>query len=183
VLLVVAALSACGVGTDAGVTRADPDEVPFGLLEEEPRSSLTPAQPSDTVQVHLYDDAAGVLRPVDRAVPTGSLAGVLAELQEGPTAVEGRIGLTSALDGTTAIGEVRQEGDGVVIDLGEDFQELVGGDQVVAIGQMVFTATGRPGVQRVSFTLEGAAVQVPTGDGSVSGADLDRGDFSDLAPP
>lgn len=182
VVLAALLLVGCGVATDETVQRADPDTVPFGLLEEDPGTALSPPQATDVAEVHLYDADEGVVRPVRRAVASGTLADVISQLEEGPTAAEGQAGLSSALDGTTAVGAVRQDGRVAVIDLGAQFTELAGADQLVAIAQLVFTATGQPGVDRVSFTLEGEDVQVPTGDGSVTGDTLTRADFRGLVP-
>ena len=54
---------------------------------------------------------------------------------------------------------------------------------MLALGQLVLTATARPGVGQVRFTLEGLPVQVPTADGTVTSDPLSRDDYLALLPP
>jgi spore germination protein GerM len=58
--------------------------------------------------------------------------------------------------------------------------ELGGDEQLLAVAQLVCTLTARPGVGPVSFTLEGAPVDVPTGDGSLTSGPVSRDDYADL---
>ncbi len=47
----------------------------------------------------------------------------------------------------------------------------------------MLTATARPGVGQVRFTLEGLPVQVPTADGTIASDPLSRDDYLALLPP
>jgi spore germination protein GerM len=53
---------------------------------------------------------------------------------------------------------------------------------MIALAEIVFTATGRPGVGQVSFSLDGRPVEVPRADGSLTSEPLARTDFRELAP-
>ena len=56
-------------------------------------------------------------------------------------------------------------------------------DQALSVAQMVFTLTARPGIGRVSFTIDGEPVDVPDGSGALTSDPVAREDYDDLAPP
>ncbi len=66
------------------------------------------------------------------------------------------------------------------VDLGPAVSALPGGEQLLAVAQIVCTLTGRPGVGQVSFTLEGASLAVPKGDGSLVTSPVARDDYASL---
>jgi len=174
----------CGVREDGRVHRANPDDVPFGLLEEgrEPVAAPVPG-PRSMVELYFFDEGEGQLAPVERLVASSSVPGLLAELERGTTDAESASGLQSALTDAEAIASVGVEGGVAIVDLTESFRELGGGDQLVAIAQMVFTLTGRSDIDEVSLTLAGEPVEVPRGDGSLTSGTLRRVDYESLAPP
>jgi spore germination protein GerM len=47
---------------------------------------------------------------------------------------------------------------------------------------LVFSATGVAGVDAVTLLLEGRPVEVPTGEGTLTGRPLTRGDFTRFSP-
>ena len=55
-------------------------------------------------------------------------------------------------------------------------------DQLLALAQLVFTLTARPGIGQVRFTLRGEAIQVPRADGSLVATPVSRDDYSAVAP-
>jgi spore germination protein GerM len=65
-------------------------------------------------------------------------------------------------------------------DLQPALSNLGGTEQLLAIAQLVCTLTHRPGVGLVSFTLDGAPVDVPRGDGSLTAGPVSRDDYADL---
>ena len=68
------------------------------------------------------------------------------------------------------------------VDLDAAFGELAGTAQLVALAELVYTATGRPGVGQVVFSLDGQPIEVPRGDGSLTSEPLTRSDYPELAP-
>lgn len=179
----VLAVTCCGVGVDRGVDRVDADDVPFGLLDEDRDAVAAPGPGTPSVvEVYLYSEEAERLVRVQRPIISTSVPSLLAQLETGPTDAEADAGLRSALSDTDAIASVDVEGGIAVVDLAETFQELGGGDQLVAIAQLVFTATGRPDVDEVTLTLEGETVEVPRGDGSLTSGSLERADYESLSP-
>jgi spore germination protein GerM len=177
--VLVLALSGCGISTQSSADRADPDDVPFGLLEEP--ASPRPATTGGSFTVYLVRDERllAVSRPTEGGDPT--LADVLRILGEGPTTQEQQLGIGSALPAGQIAGVTSSRGTAQV-DLAASFAELPGRDQPYAIGQLVFTLTAQPGIGSVAFTLDGESIDVPRGDGSLTGDPLARDDFADLAP-
>ena len=82
-------------------------------------------------------------------------------------------GSVSSVDASRGIAEV---------DLSSSFGDIRSGDQILALGQIVYTLTGQPGIGGVRFTVEGEPVTVPLSDGTLSDDPLSRDDFKALAP-
>lgn len=174
----------CGVPTDDGVETADPDGVPFGLLEPDrvPVAAPPPGQGA-VVDVFLFDADAEHLVPVTRRVESTDLGAVVGELESGPSDLEAALGLQSALSDVDVVVGVEVEGTIATVDLGEAFTELSGTEQRVALAQLVYSLTDRSGVERLSITIDGEPVEVPRGDGTLTGDAVERVDYESLAPP
>lgn len=181
--IVVVLLTSCGVGTESRADVVDDDRVPFGLLDAD-RQPVTGPSPDGQVLVDVYfsDENDGVLAGVTRRVGTPSLDEALAELERSPTDAEAAAGLLSALAEVEAIAGTEVSRGVATIDLSESFAEISGADQLVAIAQLVYTATARPGIGQVTFTLEGQPIEVPRGDGSLTSDAVTRGDYARMAP-
>ena len=93
-----------------------------------------------------------MVRPASTAVPAGTLA---------------------AVDTSRGIAEV---------DLAASFGDIRSREQILALGQIVYTLTGQPGIGGVRFTVEGKEVTVPLSDGTLSDDPLSRDDFKAIAP-
>lgn len=182
--VLVSMLAACGAGTDSSVETADPEDVPFGLLEQD-REPIAGPRPGAgaVVDVFLFDSEEERVVPVARRVDSTTVAAVVEELEADPSDAESSLGLQSALIDVEPIAGVEIDGDTVVIDLAESFSELSGADQTTAIAQLVFTLTERGGIEQVAITAEGEPVEVPRGDGTLTRDTLDRSDYRSLAPP
>jgi len=174
--------SGCGVPFDDSPREIDPGRVPFGLLEEDATSSTT-ISPAARAAAELYlirsDRLARVTR--DIAIPLTPQKLVVALLQ-GPTDAEAAANLRTAITATSGASATEPEAGLVRVELGRSFATSGAADQVLAIAQLVFTVTGVPGASRVSFTVSGRPVEVPTADGTLSSAPLGRSDFVALAP-
>jgi spore germination protein GerM len=79
--------------------------------------------------------------------------------------------LVDAVEVVDGVGEV---------DLPPELATLSGDDQRLAVAQLVCTLTGQPGVGPVVFTLDGASIEVPRGDGSLTSGPVSRDDYSQL---
>ncbi len=121
------------------------------------------------------------LAPVERRINTATASAALEQLVEGPTRAEAAGGVRTALapqvvgvegalnDGTTTVSVTR------------GFTGITGGDQLLAVAQVVWTLTALPTVDRVRFTVEGRPVEVPT-DAGLSGEPVDQDDYRSVAP-
>lgn len=175
-------VAGCTVEAEDDAHVISPEDVPYGLLvDDRPQPSTTLP---DGVDVLVYLVREGELVPVERSLPADAdLMDLLGLLAQGADEAERGDGLSSPTPETGAFRGVEVVRGVAEVELGEDFVELAGEEQVLAIGQAVLTLTGRPGVGRVSFTFDGGAVEAPRGDGSVTSDPLARDDFSDLVAP
>lgn len=177
-LSVVLAAAACGVSPQDEAVRIAPESVPFGLLEATPSTTEVPA--GRTVTVHLL--ARERLVPVERTIADdASLADLLELVISGPTDVERSLGITSAVPAGT-VSSVRVEGGVATVDLTASFGEIRTADQLLALGQLVYTLTDQPGIGAVGFTVEGEPIRAPLADGSGDDAPLSRDDLTAIAP-
>ncbi len=76
------------------------------------------------------------------------------------------------------MGSVELEGGIASVDVQDSIATLGGDDRRLAVAQIVYTLTARPGVGQVSFTLEGAPVDVPRADGSLVARPVSRDDHT-----
>ena len=178
-LLVGAAVlvSACGVRSDRHVTVADAADVPFGLLNDSPGPTSEAVGPAST-SLKLCFYAGGRLTEVERAGDPG-LGAVLASLAD-TRAVEAAVPLSTAVVDETIFDRVSVRAGVAIVDLGTTFTAADVTAQLRAIAQVVCTLTARPGIGQVAFTLDGAPIAVPRGDGSTTAEAVARDDYSGL---
>lgn len=181
-LAIAAALSACGIPVD---DRAETlRDVPFGLLHSntpEPPEIVGPAE-GPVVQIYLVEPSAQQLLAVERRLPDASLQAVVQALMDGPSRAERRGGLTTAFPSEGAVAGADLVGGVASVNLTGQFTALDGPTQRLAIAQIVLTLTGRPGVGRVSFTLEGQPIEIPRGDGTLATGSVSRDSYRELLP-
>lgn len=181
---VLVVCGACGVPTDDEARVARPDDVPFGLLDPDRQATAgDPPAGATIAEVYLFADEEATLVPVARRVDGPSLATTLAELERSPSDAEAAAGLRSALADSDVIAGAATAGETATVDLGEGFSVIGGAEQLVAISQIVFTATARPGVVQVTFTLDGRPIEIPRGDGSLTSGAVTRDDYGDGPGP
>lgn len=177
-------VAGCGVEPQDRATAVPDGDVPFALLEVDDAPPPTTTPTGLLVSIHLLSDEG--LVPVERRVPDGDLTTVIDLLLEGASEEETAAGLRSGLsvDATgDLLGQVSLARGVATVDLSEAFAELTSEAQLEAIAQLVLTLTDRPGVGQVAFTLEGSSIDVPRGDGTVTGGAVTRGDYRDLTAP
>jgi spore germination protein GerM len=178
VLTIVVGLAACGVSSQHTATRIESDDVPFGLLDDE--TTTTAVDAGRTTSVYLLSKDR--LVPVDRSVPDdATLEDLLDQVITGPTEVEQSLGITTAVPAGTVASVDTSRGIAEV-DLTSSFGDIRSGEQILALGQIVYTLTGQPGIGGVQFTVEGKEVTVPLSDGNPSDDPLSRDDFDPIAP-
>jgi spore germination protein GerM len=176
------ALAGCGVPNDASPRSLPKDAVPFELLSPDSTGVTTTTLVAVSAEVSIYlvgsDRLVAVRRLVESPV---TLFRVLETLLAGRTGEEAASGLRSAIVNTQLI-SVRSQSGVATIDLSSDFATIGGQDQILAVAQLVFTTTSLPGVVGIKLSLDGRAVEVPRGDGTLTQDPLKPADFAAFAP-
>lgn len=104
-------------------------------------------------------------------------------LGNGPNLVEQDQGLSSAL-ATTALTVSLSPGDTTAtVEITEGEEGTGRSDEVLGYGQIVCTLTSRADIGAVTFQRDGRPLQVPRGDGILSGGPLRLADYSSLTGP
>lgn len=176
-LLTALACAGCGIPEDR-----DPVLMPGGVVTPAlAPSDPTPSAPLAEAPVFLVKTEQ--LVKVVRRAGVGDLAGVLGRLLAGPTEEEFAAGIRTAIGPQTELLSARVDGDTAVIDLSSAFVEVGGEEQILAVAQIVLTATAVPDVAQVRLLLEGQAVEVPRADGTLTAETLRPADYEALLAP
>jgi germination protein M len=122
------------------------------------------------------------VRRTHEATPRVATAAIGA-LLEGPTSAEAASGIQSAIPAGTRLLGISIDRGVATIDLTSEYQSGGGSQSMqVRLGQVVYTLTQFPTVQKVSFRLDGAPVNVFSSEGIVLSHPVGRGDYKDLLP-
>lgn len=172
-------LAGCGVPVDRSARALPDDGVPFDLLSDSTTTTVLPGgrgTPDTTLCLTLDGSLLAVTRPggADR-----DAASLLSLLTSGPTEGETRVALRSAVDDAVVV-SVAASGGTATVDLADEFGELPGDEQLLAVAQMTCTLTAQPGIGRVRFRLGGEHVDVPVQGGSLVGRAVTRVDYERL---
>ena len=176
-LVVLAA--ACAVPAQDRAQTASEEAVPFGLLDPQAPSIVPPASSpsSEPVPLCFVRDGRLVVVSDELAAPDGLRAALDALAAPPPNA--GRL-LRTALAEPSIVQDVRLLGGIAQVNLLSHVSTLPTDQQLLAVAQIVCTLTARPGIGQVSFTLEGARLAVPKGDGSLVNSPVARDDYANL---
>ncbi|MGY1708732.1 GerMN domain-containing protein [Geodermatophilus sp. SYSU D00758] len=176
-VLVLLVLAAAGCGVPAQ-QRPEPVEVPT------PTRTSTGVPTVGGASVQLWFVRGARLEPVFRRSAPADLHAALDLLAAGPTPSEAADGLRTALAPQTL--RPAEEGglvDGVLtLSASRAFTDVAGGDQLLAVAQVVWTVTGFPRVEAVRVVVDGVPLEVPT-DGGLTVEPVDRGDYRSVGPP
>ncbi|MCU1537320.1 MAG: Lipoprotein LpqB, GerMN domain, partial [Humibacillus sp.] len=183
----VAVLTTAGCGLPQGTTPLEPDPsgVPYRLLSPTEAGPTTAQRGPRTTTPDVYlVTSDGRLVPVEAPVRRDGLEpvtrDVLTRLTSGPTATERASGLGSVLGPETRL-TLAGVADGtatVALDLGTP--EPGAARLPLAIAQVVLSTTSVEGVDRVQLVRDGAPVQVPRPDGSLTSDPLTAADYDEL---
>ncbi len=179
--LVAVMLFGCGIPVEDRARPVPADMIPSSVPAHGPAtSSASGDRGSASADVFLVRDSR-LVRVGRQPWDPPALEGAIAALLRGPTAAERADGVRTALTrpvrlaGTVAAGVP-------LIDVTDSFADVEGQEQILALAQLVFTLTALPGVDGVSFALDGRPVEVPTGDGALKRGPIRRHDFAAVAP-
>jgi spore germination protein GerM len=180
-LLVVLVLAGCGVSTQPRAEAVDDSSVPFGLLDPDAPPIVPTSAPAGAEEVSLCFVADDNLVSVPRVLePPVGLRDAIAALADLPADEEP---LRTAVSDAAMVGDIRLASGIARVDLRESISTLGADIQLLAVAQIVCTLTGRPGVGQVSFSVEGAPVDVPRADGSLVSEPVSRDDYASLISP
>ena len=172
-------LGACGVSVDESAQIVGSDEVPYDLLDSTTTSLVSADSQGVETSVCLVLNGAVLSVGRDR---TGEppLDTLLQLVLAGPTAGEVQLGLRSALSNADMVTRTTTLESMVRVELGQDFADLPGDQQLLAVAQITCTLTTQPGIDAVSFRLSGKDIEVPVGDGSIVSRPVTRTDYQKL---
>ena len=172
-IVVAVVLTSCGIGGEATPTRLDEVVLPQeSIPDEAPEEGGGPT----TVVFFVRGD---VVEPVERSLPT-TLTSAVTGLLDGPRETETSGGLRSAIPTGTSLRGASLDGEVATIDLSDGFTAVVGPEQVLAIAQIVYTATSIPEVLEVRLAIEGHPIDAARGDGSLAPGTVSRADYPGL---
>jgi spore germination protein GerM len=179
VLCTLAALAAgCAVPAQDHAQRVRDEAVPFALLDPlAPPIPSASGSSSEPVTLCFVRDGRLVIVSDEIAAPAD--LGAALDALASPPADAGPL-LRTALTEPSVVRDVRLLGGIARVDLVPEVSALPADEQLLAVAQIVCTLTGRPGVGQVSFTLQGARLAVPKGDGSLVSSPVARDDYVGL---
>jgi len=170
-------LVGCGVRAQDSAERIAESDVPFGLTNKTPPSTVPPQASEATVFLLRGARLAPVVRRLSASTPRQAVEALL----DGPTPEEGRAGLTTAVPTSARLNRVRVQDGIAVVDLGGEFLQTNVGDSALGIAQFVNTLAQFPQVLQVRFELDGEPVGVPRGDGTISRSPVGTSDYPPVA--
>jgi spore germination protein GerM len=181
VATLVLVVAACGVPTHDSARKVDPKDVPFELLDERAGPPVADGFGAEEQVIYFARDRH-LVATARKLPPDTSMSRLLDALGRGPNRNEVDAGLRSALPDESRFPDVSVSRGTATVDLGPRFTALSGEDQVIALAQLVYTVTSRPGVGLVRFTLDGQPTDVPRANGELTAGPVSRDDFSAVAP-
>ncbi len=179
VLLIVgmAALAVgCGIPLDATPQRLEVDPTGPPVADEPVVTDLT------TVSVYLVQNEQ-LIRATRELPGPVSLTTVVSALLRSASGLEDRDGLRTSIPSGTRLLSARQVGSVAHIDLSGDFVAVGGEEEILAVAQIVLTATSLEDVSSVLFLIEGLPTGVPVAGGALSTDPVGPDDYLDLIAP
>jgi N-acetylneuraminic acid mutarotase len=144
-------------------------------------ANTLPGQPSFEVWFARGERLVPVARTHE---PTPGVAtAAINALIAGPTRAERRSGLQTAVPTDTRLLGISIKNGVATIDFTSEYQSGGGSlSMQMRLGQVVYTLTQFPTVKAVRFQLDGAPVNVFSGEGIILDHPVSRGDYAELAP-
>lgn len=176
-------VGACGLPADSAPRVIAADKVPFSLLGP---STTNQGNQVGGVEVELYFVDGDRLGAVTRRVSDTSPQMVLDALVRGPADSDSST-LKGAIPPETRVLRADIEDNTLTVVLTKDILSVTGPLQKNAFAQLVYTATGLPGVRQVRFRVaesDGSNeqdVEPPTDAGAKQGT-LTKSDYASLVP-
>jgi spore germination protein GerM len=175
------AVAVTGCGSEHAVSLGKPSTAATTTAPEQTGTSPTPSQLSLEVWFARQDGLVAVRRAHD---PTPLVATTAVKaLLGGPTADERAAGFGSAVPAGTRLLGIGIRNGIATVDLTSEYQSGGGSRSMqMRLGQVVYTLTQFPTVQKVRFRLDGTPVNVFSSEGIVLDHPVGRNDYADLLP-
>ena len=177
-LVALVGFAAAGCGSEHAVSLGKPTTSATTATEP---TGTTPAQLSLEVWFARNDGLVAVRRThaPTQAVATAAVSALL----DGPTAPERNAGISSAVPAGTRLLGINIQNGVATVDLTSEYQSGGGSlSMQTRLGQVVYTLTQFPTVQKVRFRLDGSPVNVFSSEGIVLGHPVGRADYANLLP-
>jgi spore germination protein GerM len=175
-LVVLMAVLAAGCGLR---TQRSPHVVQAARLPDPTPATVAPA---GNAVVHLFFVGHDRLAEVVRSSQVSDVSEAVTLLLHGPTNGDVSAGLRTAIPTDTTLTNALPNGTVEGLELSQSFSSVAGQEQILAIAQLVFTATAVPGVTQVSFSIGGTPLEVPRGDGTLAPGPVSRADYGAVGP-
>ncbi len=172
----------CGVSTQSEPETVDRETVPFDLLSRQPRPDEAASAPGLHSYVVYLARSNSLVPTIRSQTRPPTQAEVLHSLVRGATEAESEAGLRTDIPAGSKVSRVDAHGAVATVELGGSFDRVRGQARIVAFAQIVFTATESLPVSRVRFELDGRPIDVPTGDGTLTGEPVGRTDYAGIVP-
>jgi len=169
-------IAACGIPLDAQPETIDVEAV------DSPENGGPVLGDLSSVSMYLIRDE--VLVPVTRDLPSPpSPEGALGSLLDGVTEPEQRANLRTAIPPGTSVIDITADGRVLLVDLSREFASVGGEEEILAVAQIVLTATSIQGVDLVALHLEGLPTNAPVASGALSDDPVGASDYESLVAP
>jgi spore germination protein GerM len=189
-LALLALLGACGLTEDDGPKAIAPENLPPNLLDPNPGTSTTIAEPTgtDATSVYFLEEDRGEVRLVeaqrkvaDQADPGDRLAALFAQ----PSEEEAAEGIATSIPADTtlrAIPVLNESTSELVLDLSSEFLSIEGPELPKAFAQIVWTVTDLDTVRQVRFLVDGKPIRAQDADGAEQDGAVSRSNYTSLQP-
>ena len=171
-----------GCGSDDAVSLGPPPRTGPSEINATPTGTST-VPTSTSFEVWFASGERLVAERRTHTPTLGVAAAALEALLAGPTRAERASGVSTAVPAGTRLLSVSINGGIATVDLTSEYQSGGGSFSMqVRLGQVVYTLTQFPTVKKVRFQLDGAPVNVFSGEGIVLDHPVGRSDYEDLLP-
>lgn len=152
-LVPVLVLTSCGISMD-----------PRPRSMEMAVSTTTTTEPTEIGDqtVILYYSLEESIVPVPANVPDDQISTLIRQLLKPPPKDDTDSQLRSAIPSGTRLRSATRRGTVLVVDLSEDFGNVVGASRQKAIAQIVMSATQLDSIREVRFRIDGEDIQIPS---------------------
>lgn len=146
-------VASCGISLDTTPRSMD--------LAVSTTTTTEPTEVGDQTAILYYGLDESIV-PLPAQVPDDQISTLLRQLLKPPPKEFDDSLLRSSIPAGTRLRSATQRGTVLVVDLSEDFGNVVGPSRQKAIGQIVLSATQLDRIREVRFRIDGEDIQVPS---------------------